>query len=196
MKSNCIGILGGAFDPVHLDHIAMGKHILEKKICQKVLYVPSPPRADKTPQVSAEHRLNMLKIACSANPHTLVSDIELRQGYQGTYLLLKKLAQENGIANLKLIIGADTYPHIKNWIQGEKLLGEFALIIFPRKNYPLPSPTKHLSKGFKSIELLKDFEGKHASSKIRDKLWHCAEARRTLATGVWEYIYTHRLYKT
>ena len=44
MSIKNVAILGGAFDPVHDDHLALAKVCLEKGICDEVWFVPSPNR--------------------------------------------------------------------------------------------------------------------------------------------------------
>lgn len=194
MSTSTIGVFGGAFDPVHLDHIAMGQKLLDRHICHKILYIPSPTRLDKTPVAPAAHRLAMLHAACAANPQMAVSDLEIRLGYRGTYALLHSLQNQYGMTDFKLIVGADTYPHIPNWIKGERLLREFELIIFARQGYPLPELNAHLQKGYKGLAVINDFHGTWASSSLRPQLWRNPQASQALPVGVWAHIKAHQLY--
>ena len=42
-----VAIMGGAFDPVHMDHVTVARLCLRNNLCDEVWFVPSPDRWDK-----------------------------------------------------------------------------------------------------------------------------------------------------
>ena len=47
MSSKTVAVMGGAFDPVHRDHVYVAELCLKKGFCDEVWFMPSPDRWDK-----------------------------------------------------------------------------------------------------------------------------------------------------
>ena len=58
-----VAVLGGAFDPVHKDHMRVARTCLDRGFCDEVWFMPSPDRWDKTLNASPEDRFAMLELA-------------------------------------------------------------------------------------------------------------------------------------
>jgi len=74
-----IGILGGAFDPVHNGHLEMARAAMEECGLNRVIFIPaaiSPFKIDG-PIVGASDRLEMLNRAITGFPDYEISKIEL-----------------------------------------------------------------------------------------------------------------------
>ncbi len=152
-----IGILGGAFDPIHLDHLKMSQVTLACKFCQEVWWIPSPDlRWDKQTFFAASDRLEMLRRVVENEPHMKVIDLEIRQGvYRGAYELLKQLSSLYPDFDFLWIMGADSYSSIPQWRDpvhydgsnpnGIFLLREYDLICCPRRGFETPDPQIHES---------------------------------------------------
>lgn len=79
MRKVCI--LGGSFNPIHLGHLILANTVLEKLNLDEIIFVPcfiQPIKGDKE-FASANHRLEMIKLAIENNPKFTFSDIELRR---------------------------------------------------------------------------------------------------------------------
>jgi len=198
MAFQTIGILGGAFDPIHRDHLRIAECALRSNFCDQVWLVPSPDRDDKSPKASAEHRLQMLRIACDGRSGIEVCDLEITWGYRGTLAFLDQCARVFPQKQFRLIIGADSYPRIPGWICGDELLRRYSLIVFPRRGYAMPDPLEHQAKGYASCFWCRlggeEPPGVLASSQLRERLWTDVQSREALPQGVWNYIAKHRLY--
>jgi len=203
-----IAIFGGAFDPVHLDHIAIGRSVADLGLGDEVWYVPSPDRWDKRLFASAEHRLAMLRIAVGDDPRLVVSDLEIRMGeFRGTYEFLKSLSEASPCDEFRLVIGADSYASIPKWrdplsfygteFNGCRLLSEFSLIIYARNGFALPDAETHLANSYKpfhAVGVPEGFLGILASSDIRERLLHPDRDAQGLDPRVLEYIRAQGLY--
>ena len=77
-----IGILGGTFNPIHLGHLLIAQDALERANLERVLFIPSaaPPHKPLAGNVSAAHRLRMLKLALASDDRMAVDTLEIRRG--------------------------------------------------------------------------------------------------------------------
>ena len=70
-----IGILGGTFNPIHNGHLRLAQEALEQCGMAGVLFVPAgtPPHRD-TPLVTAQQRLDMVRLALHRNPTFILDE--------------------------------------------------------------------------------------------------------------------------
>jgi nicotinate-nucleotide adenylyltransferase len=204
-----VAIMGGAFDPVHMDHIAVARLCLKHGLCDEVWFVPSPDRWDKTLNASPEDRFAMLELVTSDEPRFVLSDEEIRQGdFRGSYVFLKGLAEKYPEVNFRLLVGADSYENIPHWrdplhfygteYNGHLLLRDFSLIVFARSGYPQIDIDAHLAKGYAPLFWLGEkegFVGKFSSTAIRRELLYNRGVKPAgLAPAVYDYILENDLY--
>jgi len=204
-----VAVMGGAFDPVHRDHVTVAKLCLENELCDEVWFVPSPDRWDKTLNASPEDRFAMLELVTSDEPRFILSDEEIRQGdFRGSYVFLQKLKEHFPENNFRLLVGADSYENIPHWrdplhfygteYNGHLLLRDFELIVFARNGYPEPDRVAHAEKGYAPLSWLgknEGFVGKFSSTAIRKELF-CNRGKKPegLAPEVYDYIIKNDLY--
>ena len=200
-----VAIMGGAFDPVHQDHVRVAKLCLEKNLCDEVWFVPSPDRWDKTLNASPEDRFAMLELVTSDEPRIVLSDLEIQQGdFRGSYVFLMGLKEKFPDINFRLVVGADSYwrdplHFYGTEYNGHLLLRDIELIVFARNGYPQPDMQAHLAKGYAPLYWLgeKDgFVGLYSSTAIRKGLL-CNRNERPagLDPEVYRYILEHDLYR-
>ncbi|MCF0216161.1 MAG: nicotinate-nicotinamide nucleotide adenylyltransferase [Fibrobacteraceae bacterium] len=209
MSGKIVAVMGGAFDPVHQDHVSVARICLEKKICDEVWFVPSPDRWDKTINASPEDRFAMLRLATSDEPRFILSDEEIQQGdFRGSYVFLSHLRETHPDICFRLLVGADSYEGIPHWrdplyfygteYNGHLLLKEFELIVFERAGYPMPDLKTHLDKGYANMFLLgkeQGFEGRYSSTDVRRSLLKSRSKPEGLLREVFEYIISRDLYR-
>ena len=104
-----IGILGGTFDPIHLGHLLIAEECRISLGLDQVLFVPAgrPWLKEGQPLTEACHRLKMVELAVSSNPHFRVIRNEIeRPGLSYTVDTLEELRHElSGDAELFFILG-------------------------------------------------------------------------------------------
>lgn len=129
-----IGILGGAFDPVHVGHLILASEAQEFLALDRVILVPGAqtPLKGRAPGVPGEVRLAMLAEAVRHRPDWEVCDWEIRRGGVSyslhTAAHLKARFPE---AALFWIIGADQLARLPFWYKIEELgvLVRFAVAV-------------------------------------------------------------------
>ena len=74
-----IGFFGGCFNPPTNIHIELANNLVKTKKLDKVIFVPVNDSYIKNGLISAEHRLNMIKLAIKNNNNLEVDDIEIKE---------------------------------------------------------------------------------------------------------------------
>ena len=205
-----VAVMGGAFDPVHQDHVRVARLCLEKGFCDEVWFMPSPDRWDKTLNASPEDRFAMLEMVTSDEPRFILSDLEIQQGdFRGSYVFLMGLKEKFPDVNFRLLVGADSYENIPHWrdplhfygteYNGHLLLRDIELIVFARNGYAQPDMQEHLSKGYAPLHWLGEkegFVGRYSSTAIRKALLcNRSEKPEGLDPDVYRYIIENDLYR-
>ncbi|MGL1934798.1 MAG: nicotinate (nicotinamide) nucleotide adenylyltransferase [Fibrobacterales bacterium] len=202
-EGTVVAILGGAFDPIHADHMRMAYECLNFAVCDEVWLMPSPDRWDKKLVVDAKHRLAMVQSAVEGNSRIKASNFEIIQGeFRGSYILLKSLQEAYPDHEFRLVVGSDTYPSVPYWrdsttfkennYNGHLLLQEFSLILFPRATTPMPDGHAHKEKGYKELfHVATTAVGELSSTLIRERINNC---RGLLPDSVYAYIQEKGLY--
>jgi cytidyltransferase-like protein len=82
MNLRPVAVLGGTFDPVHLGHLQVARHILESLQLEQVLLMLAarPPHKNIGDLSPAEDRLAMLRLAVEEEPGLEVSTLEIDHG--------------------------------------------------------------------------------------------------------------------
>ncbi len=113
-----LGVLGGAFNPIHMGHLVMAQDALELFELSQVLFIPCarPPHKPSTELAPAEHRLAMVQAALEGDWRFEASDIELqRGGISWSVDTARELRRLHPAAEIVFIIGADMLPELHLW---------------------------------------------------------------------------------
>ena len=130
-----IGILGGTFDPIHFGHLRPALEIFEKLELDELRFIPSanPPHRWQ-PEASAEHRLEMVKLAVQDVEGFVVDDREYhRDGASYTVDTLASIREELGDKEpLCMLIGMDAFEHFTTWHNWQGILDLAHIVISSR----------------------------------------------------------------
>jgi nicotinate-nucleotide adenylyltransferase len=212
-----IGVLGGTFDPIHYGHLRLAEELGQTLRAEEVRFIPAgiPPHRS-APQVTAAHRLAMVRLATAGNPRFRVDDREVRRAGPGyTVDTLAELRAEAGAMRpLVLIVGADAFLEFATWHRWHELFDLAHIAIAHRPGFPagrwserMPQP---LAREY-SARLMQQPLAVHlqpaggvvvipftaldiSATAIRDMLRSGASPRYLLPGAVLDYIAANGLY--
>jgi nicotinate-nucleotide adenylyltransferase len=219
MSNAPIGIFGGTFDPIHFGHLRLAQELAESVRMAEVRFLPggTPPHR-AAPQVAAEQRLAMARLAVEGNPLFKIDEREvMRHGPGYTVDTLMEVRREIGDKRpLCLLLGADAFLELATWHRWHELFTLAHLVVahrpgFPPESWPgrMPEP---LAREYAARQLRQPFSV-HLSpaggiatqaiaaldisaSMIRDSLARGVSPRYLLPDPVLDYIRNHGLYMT
>ncbi len=113
-----IGVLGSAFNPPHLGHLALAQEALWQLDLDEVVLVPTGEAPHKRihDDPGRELRLAMTRLAAADDSRFTVSTLEVeREGPSYTYETLELLAREKGEPDLVFVMGADAAVGFESW---------------------------------------------------------------------------------
>ena len=133
-----VAILGGAFDPPTLGHIALAKFVLDaSKTFDEVWLMPCNKHMYNKKMASAEHRLEMCRIAASVDPRIKVFDYEIKHNLRGeTYNLVKRLQNEDFAKHeydFSIIVGMDNANTFDKWVNAKELERMIRFVVVSRQ---------------------------------------------------------------
>lgn len=130
-----IGVLGSAFNPPHLGHLALAQEALWQLGLEEVILVPTgqAPHKRIADDPGPELRMTMTRLAAADDSRFSVSGLEVeREGPSYTYETLEMLAAEKGDTELVFVMGADAAVGLESWRNPERVV-ELARIAVARR---------------------------------------------------------------
>ena len=140
-----VGIFGGTFAPIHHGHLRLALELRERLELDRVHLIPSaqPPHRD-APAISAQRRLDWVRLACGSEPGLMVDERELqRQGRSYTYDTLASLRAEMPDASLVLLLGDDAANQFHTWHRWQEI-PQLAHLVFVERPYEPPAHAAEL----------------------------------------------------
>lgn len=132
-----IGVMGGAFNPIHTRHLMVAQKAMDQFGLEKVIFVPSgnPPHK-KTGMLDKELRFAMVVAAISDNPRFEASRLEIdRVGESWTIDTLKELQRLYGQdVCLNFIMGEDNVSAFKTYERRVEFFALCRLLVSPRRS--------------------------------------------------------------
>lgn len=186
----------GTYNPVHIGHIAMWRYVLENFSYDKVLVIPSYIPPVKNSCISAEHRLNMVKLAAQEVLGVEVSEIEFeREEVSYTYNTVKELYKKYDVeGKIAFITGLDAYLTLDTWFEAEKLKDLLDFVVFERSsNAAGEKVSEMIKKGYNKIDAGMPVV-EVSSSQIREKIKKGESIDGLVPDRVKEYIEKNELY--
>lgn len=201
IRMNKVGIMGGTFDPIHNGHLFLAEHAYEKAKLDYVLFMPTmnPPHKADIKVESAEHRLNMVRLAIEDNPHFRLSDLEFqRHGITYTSDTLKVLKEKNPDTEYYYIVGGDSLMMMDRWMDPQTVFDLSTIVVGARKHYSenaLENKVKQLEDTFNGRILVLDMPLIEVSSvNIRERVESGKSIRYYVPDAVMSYINDNKLY--
>ena len=218
MSNQPIGILGGTFDPIHYGHLRLAEEMLELANLRQIRFIPTgmPPHRE-APQVSAQHRSAMVRMAIADQPAFVLDDREVRQTAPCyTVNTLRELRVELGAAQpLCLLMGGDAFLQLYTWYEWEQLFDLAHIVVGYRPGFTLEerihSATVRLRQHYQqrlcAAEILSQRPSggiaelaipklEISATDIRRRVAEQRTVRYLLPNAVANYIHQHHLYIT
>ncbi|MFL5873723.1 MAG: nicotinate-nucleotide adenylyltransferase [Solirubrobacterales bacterium] len=131
-----IGVLGSAFNPPHLGHLALAQEALWQLGLDEVILVPTgeAPHKRIADDPGREVRMEMTRLAAAEDPRFSVSPLEVeREGPSYTYETLEALAKDRADTQLVFVMGADAAVGLESWRNPEGVV-ELASLAVARRS--------------------------------------------------------------
>ena len=143
-----IGVFIGSFDPPHKGHKKVVDYLLEKKIVDKVLWIPTTEYWYKEKLSPIEERINILKKYETEN---IIVEEHSKENY--TYEIMRNLKKEYQEDELYLIIGSDNLEQLHKWKNIQEILKNKVIVVKRGKIIK----NEYLKEYEKQIIYIKDF---------------------------------------
>jgi nicotinate-nucleotide adenylyltransferase len=211
-----VGILGGTFNPIHFGHLRMAQELADALNLDTVRFIPAanPPHKD-TPDISAEHRAAMVKLAIANNDSFVFDDRELhRAGASYTLDTLLSLREELGEkTSITLFMGSDAFTKFDTWHRWQEIINlcHIALVQRPQLRVHEHKLSKtletflhnhysengddlhHQASGLVTMRQITALD--ISSTAIRHALQHGDSVRYLIPDSVIDYIQQYNLYR-
>ncbi len=194
-----IGIYGGTFNPPHVGHLRAAEAAMALLRLDRLILMPAFCSPDKqVPEVAADHRLRMLRLA--AKPNMEVSELEVaRGGTSYTVDTLRQLREMYPDAELVLLLGSDSFEGFLSWKEPEEILKLASLAVLCRggkkETAAIEQQKQRLEEMGAKIYRVDNPVTEISSSNLRRMLaFGCG--REFLPEGVESYIRSNGLYDT
>jgi nicotinate-nucleotide adenylyltransferase len=201
-----LGIMGGAFDPVHMAHLVTAEEARVQFDLDQVVFMPAgdPPHKGRR-LAPAEFRHLLVSVATASHPRFTVSRFEIdRPGTSYTVDTLEHLTKVTPAgAGLYFITGADAVLEILTWKDPARVLELATFIAATRPGYDLSKLSGLLDKlrgetlGSIPEARVKTMEIPAlaiSSSMIRERLAAGRQVRYLVPDAVAELLEKNRMY--
>ena len=194
-----IAIFGGAFNPVHREHVNLARAAVKELKLDKIIIMPTAVSPHKSGRMAADfwQRFEMCRLAFSSLPQAEVSNYELtRGGVSYTCLTCSHFAEIYKNATRYFIIGADMLENFPQWKNPNEILRSFSLAAAARKDSAKFSECKERVEKLFSTEVVTiPFVGeKISSTQIRTLVALGERFRGYVTAEVCQYIEENDIY--
>jgi nicotinate-nucleotide adenylyltransferase len=186
-----LGVLGGAFDPIHNAHLGKAAAVARLLGLDRLLLVPTgEPWHRAPPAAPAECRYAMAALAARTDRVFRADRIEIdRPGPTYSVDTLRELRTRYGPrARLFLVMGADAFAGIRGWHRPDRLAELAELVVCSRAGSPATGgpPATRVTVPI----------GEVSSTMVRDRVRRGLPIGHLVPPAVAAYIREHRLYRT
>ena len=190
-----IGLLGGAFDPPHIGHVAVARTAIQYFGLTKLLVVVTGESPHKHVSTEAEARFELTEAAFRDRLSIEVSRYELdHPGPSYTVDTVRWAAERFG--DVVFIVGADEFASFLDWYEPDAILAVARLGVATRTGHPrdvLDRVRSQLAQPDR-VEFFSIPEILVSSSQVRERVTQCAPIDDLVPPAVAEHIAARGLY--
>ena len=145
----CIGLMGGSFNPAHSGHKLISELAIKRLGLDKLWWLVSPqnPLKPKDDMAGIEERVQHA-VKVSGHPKIKVMTIESYLNTQYTIEILEILTQRFPSTRFVWIMGADNLVQFSEWKDWEKIASLVRIAVFDRPNFSLKSLASKMPRRF------------------------------------------------
>jgi nicotinate-nucleotide adenylyltransferase len=130
-----VGLLGGAFDPPHVGHVALARAAVHDLGLDRLLVVVLGTAPHKHVETDAETRFRLAEAAFSTLPRVELSRHEIeREG--PSYTVDTARWAEAELDDAVVVVGADEFADFLSWKDPDGILEHVRLAVATRPGYP------------------------------------------------------------
>lgn len=203
-----VGLFFGTFNPIHVGHLVIANHMLNRGDLYQVWFVVSPhnPLKSKKTLLADHQRLQLVRLAIEDNPGLRASDIEFGLP-QPSYTVntLAHLREKYPQYNFTLILGEDNLRTLNKWYNYEYILENHSLLVYPRNLTVQETEDEKMRpdsafyeevKAHRNVTFCEDTPlMKISSSFIRESIRQGKDVRYLLTEPVFTYVDEMNFYK-
>ena len=193
-----IGLIGGAFNPVHYGHLAAAEGVRCSLELDMILFIPTGQPPHKASGIFSEHRYLMTLLATAGNDHFYISRMEFERPGPSYTVDTINILREDCKAELYFIVGADEMMQILNWREAEKLMSLCKWAVVTRPGYDTNILYEHiakLSKNYDCCAEIIEMPGFDISStELRERSKNKKSVKYMLPPEIERYICEMKLY--
>jgi len=186
-------VFGGSFNPPTIAHYQIAKYVKNQLFCKQFFFLPVGNQYPKKNLVDSVHRVKMLNLVCQHLDDTAVCQLETHcKQVLTTFETLTLLKKQYPNEEIAFVLGADNLKQLKSWIQFEKLITNFKLIVFKRNDLDVEEiiQTEFLKQKQQFIILESFGEMNVSSSLYRENLTN----EHLVLPEISAYVKAHKLY--
>lgn len=153
-EKNKIGLFGGTFNPIHLGHLRGAEEVRDRFGLRTVVFIPVaiPPHKSLKEVVQARHRLEMARLAVTANSSFSLSDVEIkREGKSYSINTIRYFRDEYPEGQLYFILGGDAFTEIETWKEFRSLFSLCNFIVMARPGFGKTPLSAQLPQALKQV---------------------------------------------
>jgi nicotinate-nucleotide adenylyltransferase len=192
-----VGILGGAFNPLHLGHLVCAQEAVAQLELERVLWMPfgEPPHRTLEHDPGPDARVEMCELALVGDERFEVSRVEVdREGPSYTVDTLRELGRSGD--ELVLILGGDQAANLPRWHEPQEVLSLATVAAVERTGFSRNTIAVKTA-GLRGAQGIHYFDMPRigiSSSLIRRRIAHGQPIRYLVPEPVADYIAEHGLY--
>ncbi len=193
MKPKRIGLFFGSFNPVHVGHMIIANHMVEKTDLDEVWMIVSPhnPLKQKKTLANNYNRLHMVNLAIGENLKIKGSDIEFSLPVPSyTVDTLTHLQEKFDNKDFVLLMGGDNLGSLHKWKNYEVLLEKYQIYVYNRPTYDLGPLADHPNVEIMEAPLLSI-----SASFIRSNIINGHSIQYLVPDTVYKYLDDNPIYK-
>lgn len=188
-----IGIFGGSFNPIHVGHALIASCIVESGAIDTLWLMVSPqnPLKENGGLASDYHRLRMTELVSRRIDNVITSAFEFdlpKPSY--TIDTLNALKVKFPQDEFYLVIGADNWCLFDKWKDGDEIIKNYHIMIYPRRGYDIFIPEQHADR----VAVVNAPLIEVSSTQVRERLAQTKSVSFYVPEAVEKYILKNKLY--